>query len=67
MSMCGQVHMMSGALRGQKVSGSLELMLQVTVSCLVWMPGTEPGSLTGAASALNQRALFLALLFLVLY
>lgn len=64
--MYGQVHMISGTLRGQKEPGSLELMLQVTVSCLMRMLGTEPGSFTGTTSALNQCALSLALPFSVL-
>ena len=49
------VHVYVGAHRGQRrASDSLELELQASGSCLIWMPGIELRSSVTPASALNH-------------
>ena len=52
MCLCEFMHTMCMQPGDQEASDLLEWNLQADVSCVMWVPGTEPGSSGGAVGAL---------------
>ena len=59
------LHECSGHGRQKSIVDSLELELQVVVSCLMWVLGTKPGSSTITTRLLTFQEALVILLFVV--